>query len=530
MEWNLLRDRWIPVRLAGGGAARVGPWEVCLPEVLAVDPPRPDFAGALLEFLIGLLSTAAMPADDDAWEDWLDRPPGPGELKARLAPLEPYFNVLGDRPCFMQDLTLEPGPARDHLPAAGLFIESPGDKTLSDNTDFFIKRGGVERLCPHCAALALYTLQTYSPSGGKGHRTSLRGGGPLTTLLTGPDLWRTLWKNVLPADAPGMQPAPSADKLAGGVFPWAAATRTSEKASPTEQTLPQDVHPLQMFWGMPRRILLLSETLEQEAACDLCATRTRTVVECYVTRPYGTNYKGPWEHPLTPYRSQGPEEPALSLKGRSDGARYKHWLGLVLGDPDDAKRPVRPALCVAQYRRARPGGDGAVQRVLAFGFDMDNAKARQWSEGEYPFYLAPEGQDETFRMEAERWVRAADQARRSLVGGIKEALFGEGAKADLDKTLLENTAVRFWAATEQPFYGLVQRLAGLLRESAGSTLEQRMDLRREWTKALLGQAVELFHRDVEQEAFRADQAPRVYKALNRMRAFLKGGCAKILEI
>ncbi|MEW5772486.1 MAG: type I-E CRISPR-associated protein Cse1/CasA [Thermodesulfobacteriota bacterium] len=530
MEWNLLRDRWIPVRLAGGGAARVGPWEVCLPEVLAVDPPRPDFAGALLEFLIGLLATAAMPADDEEWEDWLDRPPGPDDLKKRLAPLEPFFNVLGDRPCFMQDLTLVPGPAKDHLPVAGLFIESPGDKTLSDNTDFFIKRGKVQRLCPHCAALALHTLQTYSPSGGRGHRTSLRGGGPLTTLLTGRNLWRTIWKNVLPAEVRGMRPAPGPDGLAGVVFPWAAPTRTSEPGSHTGQTLPQDVHPLHMFWGMPRRILLLPETLERETACDLCAVRTRTVVERYAARPFGTNYEGPWEHPLTPYRSQGPEEPALSLKGRSDGARYKHWLGLTCGDPGDAGRPVRPALCVAQYRRVRWSGDGADQRILAFGFDMDNAKARQWSEGEYPLVPVRKEHEETLAREAEKWIGAADQARRSLVGGLKEAVFRDAAQATVDKTLLENAAVRFWSATEEPFYGLMRRLAGLLRESADSGLEPRMELRREWVATLRRSAEDLFHQEVESGSFLADQAPRVYRALNRMRAYLVGGCNKILEI
>ena len=84
-------------------------------------------------------------------------------------------------------------------PIAALLIEQPGDKTLKDNTDLFIHRGQMQSLCPACAAAALYTLQAFAPSGGKGHRTSMRGGGPLSTLLKGRNLWESVWLNVLPS-------------------------------------------------------------------------------------------------------------------------------------------------------------------------------------------------------------------------------------------------------------------------------------------------------------------------------------------
>ncbi|MGG2362666.1 type I-E CRISPR-associated protein Cse1/CasA, partial [Salmonella enterica] len=81
-----------------------------------------------------------------------------------------------------------------------LLIESPGANTLKKNLDHFVRRGRVEVLAPAAAAMALFTLQTFAPSGGAGHRTSLRGGGPLTTLVRpgtvaglSDALWPLLW-------------------------------------------------------------------------------------------------------------------------------------------------------------------------------------------------------------------------------------------------------------------------------------------------------------------------------------------------
>ena len=68
--------------------------------------PRPDFNGAMHEFLIGLLSTAAAPADDDEWEDWWLNPPAPDNLKERFANVVHAFNLDGPGPRFLQDLEM----------------------------------------------------------------------------------------------------------------------------------------------------------------------------------------------------------------------------------------------------------------------------------------------------------------------------------------------------------------------------------------------------------------------------------------
>ena len=148
--------------------------------MIGLAPPRPDFAAALSEFLTALIHTCAAPADDETWFDWWERPPVSEVLRAELVSLVHAVELDGDGRRFMQkreELEAEPAPV------AGPLIDAPGAQTQRNNTDLFVKRGGIERICRACASVALFALQTYAPSGGSGLRASLRGGGPLTTLV-----------------------------------------------------------------------------------------------------------------------------------------------------------------------------------------------------------------------------------------------------------------------------------------------------------------------------------------------------------
>lgn len=58
--FNLLTENWIPVRRADGSRSRIPPWRITDPDpaIVDIDAQRPDFKGALLELLIGLVQTA----------------------------------------------------------------------------------------------------------------------------------------------------------------------------------------------------------------------------------------------------------------------------------------------------------------------------------------------------------------------------------------------------------------------------------------------------------------------------------------
>ena len=170
MAFQLLNESWIPVRRADG-LEWIPPWRITdrgrRGRVLDVASVRPDFDGAFLEFLIGLVQTVLTPATEDEWFDRWDTPPAPDELREAMEPFRDAFVLDGDGPRFMQNHeALE--ECDSPRPIAWLFMDAPSENTEKENRDLFIKRRGFQRLCPGCAAAALFTLQTFASSGGSG--------------------------------------------------------------------------------------------------------------------------------------------------------------------------------------------------------------------------------------------------------------------------------------------------------------------------------------------------------------------------
>ncbi len=67
---NLTKDQWIPVRRADNTLCTIAPWEIGESKnpVIEIVVRRPDFRGALYQFLIGSNTTTFAPADDDEWK------------------------------------------------------------------------------------------------------------------------------------------------------------------------------------------------------------------------------------------------------------------------------------------------------------------------------------------------------------------------------------------------------------------------------------------------------------------------------
>ncbi|WP_320171110.1 type I-E CRISPR-associated protein Cse1/CasA [Maridesulfovibrio sp.] len=515
MRYNILKKKWLPIIRADGSHDRIAPFEITGGGSPPVDliPPRPDFRAALMEFLIGLIQTVRPPDQEKDWLHGFTNPPAQDDLQSAMLAYESYFNLFGERPRFMQDLTMSEAdkPARNNVSA--LLIDAPGGNTLKLNTDFFNKRGQVESLCPACAAMSLFTLQAFAPSGGKGHRTSLRGGGPLSTLVkagefddlkAGGTLWDKIWLNVLPLSNKHAHGLPPDAEIPGNVFPWAAPTRTSEKS---EQTTPEDVHPLHVYWSMPRRIVL--EEKAGRCSCSLCGAESDISVPTYLTRPSGYNYSDTWNHPLTPYRVQT-GSPSLSVKGQANISAYSHWLGLVYGQVDDGGKKSRmvPAACVLHA-----GSELYDAEISVAGFDMDNMKAVQWCEHEFPFHRTVD--DDLFRVNIELMVMAADKIRSNLVGAVKDALINEAGKnqAKVDKTFFSNVGTSFWAGTSARFYELAAELA---RIDDDARIAELLDA---WARHIHSMAGKLFQEWVMSTHIPPERYERYISAGRKLGAF-----------
>ena len=519
---NLLDTPWLPVRLQDGTRTLIRPAEIAAKDnpPVALDSPRADFNGALAQFLIGLLQTCLAPKNDDEWEERLERPPTEEQLDAAFSRYHFAFEVDGDGPRFMQDydklesLNGKRKPATNEI--ASLLIEAPGDNTLRNNADHFIKRGHVEALCPVCAVTALFTLQLNAPSGGVGHRTSLRGGGPLTTLVAVdpegsglPDtLWHTLWLNVLPETVR----LTGNRKLTGPeyIFPWLAPTRTSEKS---QTVTPEDAHPYQMYWAMPRRIRLDFDHT-RDGVCDLCQRKDRLLTH-YVTLNYGINYAGAWRHPLTPYQERDNAEP-LPLHPQPGGITYRHWLGLIYEEPEGRRR-VTPAIVVREIQSEIRSGRLI---VWAFGYDMDNMKPRCWYEAVLPLYQVPDDIRETFARRVGQLIEAAEVCANLVRKQVKEAWFKRPGDVRGDTGFLTDA---FYQHTEADFYALLPALLTAMEHGDDGRL-----LLAQWHRTLTAAALALFdeHTASEELAF-ADPA-RVALARDKLVKQLHGAKLKKL--
>lgn len=448
---NLIDDAWIPSKCRDGNRRWIAPWEIGVQSnpVVEIDALRPDFRGALYEFLIGLLQTTFAPARDGDWKRLWENPPTPEELKVAFAPFHDSFELdSADGPAFMQDFDLPEDAKSDDIRA--LLID------LAGTPGFFVKRDSIQGLCDRCTAAALYTLQSYAPSGGRGHRTGLRGGGPLTTLLTTGDadtaLWPRLWLNVGTQRNRALVP----NNISPSVFPWMGPTRVSPNNEPT---IPSDVDPLYVFWAAPRRIRL--STSNPDGLCDLCGEHGR-VWTSIRARHHGPNYSSTWSHPLSPYRHQEEKDGSTSLiavKGKRGAFTYPAWLSLTIGKKEGQKTVEAAASVVREFNenRRRRIEDPERVRVRCFGYAMDNMKALCWYEHTWPIVHLPQelpaSRRERFVLSVGDLVTAAREAVWIVRQQVKAAWFGDpkSAKGDMsfvDTSFYNETEGRFLAAAE----------------------------------------------------------------------------------
>lgn len=465
---DLIVSKWLTARKAGGAIEMISPLDLVDPEVLELCQARPDFQIAAYQFLVGLVQTACPPEDRDEWWERLHTPLSRAELERALEGVREAFLLENEGgAAFLQDLKLE--DARDAGVTDLIFEQG------SDVGRFYAKPRINVGFCPNCVALGLMNLQCHAPSGGRGTRTSLRGGGPITTLLVSNDddapLWQRTWLNVIPADELGYEPI---SRLAD-VFPWLAPTRTSERPE-DRPTFPTDVHPLQAYWGMPRRIRL-DWNRTKSGSCGICGAPHARLLHGYRTRHGGVNYEGPWLHPLTPYTlDEKHEKPPLSRKGQPGGIGYRDWLALTFGVGEYRL----PASAVSKAIDAGLGELGV--RLWASGGDFDNIKLRSWHDSVMPVVAIEAEHRPLFVNQAQHLIDAANATAKFLGSRVREAWDTEKSDPAVVQSL--------WDETEGAFFVVIDDLA----RTAGLGNDAERGVIRGWLRTLRNEALRLFDR------------------------------------
>lgn len=518
---NLLQEAWIPVRFADGHREWVTPARLSDPTVVAFDADRADFNGALAQFAIGLLQTTSPAKNALQWKRLMDTPPDEATLHAWFEPYAAAFELDGDGPRFMQDLDLRTTDG-ETVGIGSLLAGSPGKSTIEKNTDHFIKRNLSRSLCPRCAGLALFTKQVTGQAVGTGYRTGLRGGGPLTTLLIATPsttmrvpLWSTLWLNVVDQTEVCRIGGNEALREIHFTFPWMQSIRRIQKTDDGETT-PIQTHPMHVYWGMPGRIRLDFDIVSS-GTCDVCAYSSDRLVQQYVTRNYGLNYKGPWRHPLTPHYKH--KEGMLPVHAQPGGIGYQHWLGLVLGQ-DDGRNLTEPAMVVADFfaSRAKSKSGLAEFRLWASGYDVKSANTRCWYESTMPVYDlgdCDEASRSVIRETVTILVSGAELAGSYLCTAVKDAWFSRDARGDFS-----HVDASFWSRTEGDFYRLLQELIAAARSNSSISPEV---LSTRWLALLQRHVFALFETEWVGTGMIERQNPaRVAKAHEQLRKSLFG--------
>ena len=403
---NLITDPWLPVRTSAGSRT-IRPDQIAEPDVFGLDFPRPDFNAAVAEMLIGLLVTFDPPADERDWAArWRERRINAGALAVAASAFA--FERFAQEP----EITGTP------LPIENLLIDALAGKEADDARDLMNRAGQINALSPAIAAAALWSLQSYAPQGGSepnrdpsinqsrvGYYTSLRRGGPLTTLVqAGSDLWGLVWPNVetrtqLAARTVG---APSSDPLTA--LPWTCSSHVT--------ITPDKTHPCTVYWATPRRIRF--EIVDGGGdLCSLTGKATEKLVRSYIRSGGGPRYEG-WQHPLSPYEHNAKAGGWVARRARVERVGMRHWLGYVLDAPDEDLRPAAAVRHALTHRHQLP-----LARLTAHGYATGQKTVDGWQQSTMPLVMADPKIREELDLSARQMVLSATAVADALAEAVR---------------------------------------------------------------------------------------------------------------
>ena len=435
MTFNLINTPWIPVLTREGDMRKISPRQILDPAIVVLDWTRPDFNLACLEFLIGVAYAACAPEDIDDWEDGTVMPEE--YWNKALDRIAPAFNLTGEGPLFMQDPTeLRDG---DKLGTDALFIDAPGASGCKKNNDIFVPRNRYTDLSLEEAAMALFTLQTYTGGGGRGYRVGVRGGGPMTILLDpSTTLWEMIWANV-----------PYGRRARCHEFPWMQPARDSsnENAAGMRTLGNRSVPEVELFFGLPRRLRLI----EQDG-------RITGVLSC----SNGTKYEA-CLHPLSNYYADNKGN-LLSKKMSFQRLGYENWLGIAV--PASGADPRCRAMTLRNLPERYPG---EFVGVVVGGWDVDNSNGKGFTMSRTVIHPLDEDRQVLLR----GMIEAAEIVGFRLRSGLK----GVGGARYLD------FAGVFYDRTQPDMIRLYADL------SAGRSM---VEIGEEWHRIIRATALEIF--------------------------------------
>jgi CRISPR system Cascade subunit CasA len=183
------------------------------------------------------------------------------------------------------------------------------------------------------------------------------------------------------------------------------------------------------------------------------------------------------------------------LHPQIDGMGYKLWQQLMLDEP---AAPIRA------FDRQTPNNNGNSIKIWAFGYDMDNMKARCWYETTMPYYtMLPEIRPQ-FVEAVKNYLDCNKQILKYLYVAFKDTA-----------VRFKTVELQFWHVTEIEFYKTLQKTIDLLIKDQHNDLVQ---MKEAWLSYVQDKATKLFDKHVNLQHM---DLARIQKIMNAKIQFKK---------
>ncbi|QSA96788.1 type I-E CRISPR-associated protein Cse1/CasA [Methylococcus sp. EFPC2] len=343
---NLMKQPWVPVRLRAGAAkGRMLTLEdlLCGREEWEIALPRDDLEMACLQLLISFVQVMFPPDDAPALRQRAKSPLSPEEFADGADKLSDWFDLDHPEWPFMQTRGVK---ADEATPIQKLLIGLPE----GNNHAFFNQPGEIRYLGAPATAIALFHQAVNCPSFGGGFKGGLRGGAPITTLVSGTHLRETIWRNVLTRES-------IADLLPTYDFDLAHDQPTWVQPIKAGETFPTSRIGLLrgLFW-QPAHVGLVRS--DDDQPCQLLGGEPGSAYTGFFKEKFTYTAEGaPWSHPhgalqITTKKGKR-EERFLSFTTTAPAWTLLSEFVVPRGSKQDPEGS-RPASAIAQFGKTWP--------------------------------------------------------------------------------------------------------------------------------------------------------------------------------
>ena len=353
--------QWIPVRpLDSGSTEKISlrqllcedrKWELCL--------PRDDMELAAIQLLICITQAISTPKTTAELRIRIAKPIPEAEYDAAIQPYEDWFHLDHPKYPFMQ---VKGVAAKDPTPMDKLMAGLTG----ATSSCFVNQAGLADAVCGGCAAIALFNQASCAPSFGGGFKAGLRSNSPVTTLVQGDHLRRTVWLNVL------------AEEEVDRNFSWHSDT-IRQKPTWVEPIKAGEIIPAQrigfirgLLW-QPAHIELLPPV--KTHSCSCCGCQAASAYAMFNKEKFSFTVSGTWPHPHSP-RLMRDKKGQMEEKFVAFTTPSPSWTQLsrfvVQQQLSDNIEGQQPAAVVQQVRRLF-GGNSEKLHLLVGGYRNNQA-------------------------------------------------------------------------------------------------------------------------------------------------------------